>query len=123
MVKVKSYELESSKDLEQAERKINKQLAKAFATAPSVKLFKSGDEVVYSVQGLPVASGKKVMDAVEKLVRQEVGYRRGRPSGEPTHQVKVRVRQSRYDLLLKAAKKKGVTPSRLAGQIVEEHIV
>lgn len=123
MSKVEFYELESATDLKRVEQKINKELATAFApAAPAVKLFFSKGEVVYSIQGLPVAGGKKVMDAVEKLVREEVGYRRGRPAGEPTHQVKTRVRETAYRALVKAAKKHGVSPSYLAREILEVNI-
>ena len=87
-----------------------------------VRLFFSNDEVVYSVQALPVAGGRKIMDSVEKLVREEVGYRRGRPAGEPTRQLKTRIRETKYQALVKEARKKGVSPSRLAHKILEANI-
>lgn len=121
-MKVTFYELESSKSLKQAEEGINQALAKSFTAAPIVKLFRAGEEVVYSVQGLPVVGGKKMMDALERILRQVIGHQRGRPAGEPTHQVKVRVRESRYRQLIRAAKRQGVSPSHLAGKIVEENI-
>lgn len=122
MVKVRFFELESSKDLQETEKRINHQLGKAHKAAPTVKLFRAGDELVYSVLGLPVSGGKRMMDALDRVVREELGFQRGRPAGEPTHQVKVRVRESRYRILLKKARKQGVSASHLAGKIVEESI-
>ena len=123
MSKVEFFELRSTKALKLIERRINAELKKAFAPAsPTVKLFQSNKEIVYSIGALPVSGSKKVLDAVEKIVRKGVGDRRGRPVGEPTHQVKARLRETKYRALVKAAKKKGVSPSRLALNILETHI-
>lgn len=60
-----------------------KPCAKPLVRRRTVKLFCSGKELVYSVQGLPIAGGKKVMDAVEKLVRDEVGVPPGTTCWRP----------------------------------------
>ena len=123
MAKVEFYELETTKELRRVALKINRELSRKFApAAPTVSLHLSGKEVVYSIGVLPVSGGKKVMEFVEKLVRKNVGSRRGRPAGEPTRQVKTRIRETKYQALIKAARRKGVTPSYMAHTILESHI-
>lgn len=123
MSRVKFMELESNSNLRELEKKIAAILGKEGYPGLSVRLFQDQTgNVGYSVQIVASSGGKKALDLVHRLVCDLVGYKRGRPPAEPTHQVKCRIRESTYQRLLAESKKRKTTPSTLLKEWLEKHV-
>ncbi len=114
-MKVQIYELESADDLKLREKVVNQ----ALAGKARVKLFRDQDgRVGYSLHGLDLAAGKRVLLDFHATLARALGWRRGRPRGEPTHQVKFRIPESAYQRLARRAQSRSISPSRLAGELI-----
>jgi len=114
-MKVHIYELESSEDLKLREKIINQ----ALAGKARVKLFRDQNgRVGYSLHGLDLASGKRALLDFHATLARALGWRRGRPKGEPSRQVKFRIPESAYRRLARRAQSRSISPSRLAGELI-----
>jgi hypothetical protein len=51
-------------------------------------------------------------------ITRALGWRRGRPRGEPSRQVKFRIPESAYRRLARRAQSRSISPSRLAGELI-----
>jgi hypothetical protein len=123
MSKAKFYELKRTKDLEELESEVNKELKAEGKGKLAVRLFQTEQgEVGYSIRVIPTGSGRKDLDIVHRVACRVLGYKRGRPRGVPTRQVKVRVPEETYQKLVRQAKRRHVAPSRLAGELLIEKV-
>jgi len=123
MAKVRFYELSPAKELLAIQEKINGQLEAEGYTA-TVKLMRDrSGNVGYSIDGVTPAGGKKILEAIHRIVCAALGCVRGRPRAEePTRQVKCRLPESVYRRLEKAAKKRDMTTSRLLAELATKHV-
>jgi hypothetical protein len=122
MSKVKFLEIQSSPRLRKTEAGINGAIAAAGLIKASVRLFETADgEIGYSVQLVPTAGGKQALERVHRIVCDKLGYRRGRPPGRRTHQVKCRVSETAYERLKQEARRRRTTPSGVLADLVERH--
>ena len=126
MVKVQFCELSRPKGLKETEKRINEALRAQGLAGCEISLFQSQDgKIGYTAkvaQVIPSAGGRKAFDAVHKAVCQALDYRRGRPAGVPTHQVKCRVPEPVYQRLIREAQKRHVTPSSLVSELVARQV-
>jgi hypothetical protein len=121
--RVRFYEPRADRSLLPQERRINLRLRSRGLGSIRVRLFRSGKELGYAIDRLPASAGRQVLEEVYRTVTEVLGRRRGRPPGEPTHQMKLRVRESVFRKLLDEARRKKTTPSGLVGDLVERHVV
>ena len=126
MVTVRHYDLAKPKDLKAIEARIKRELKKQGLAGTDVSLFRTQDgKVGYSArveQVLPAAENRRALELVHRIVCKAIGYKRGRPPGEPTRQVKCRVPARVYRKLVREAKKRSVSPSGLVAELVERQI-
>ena len=121
MSKVRVYELSKAHDLRDLQSRINARLAPV-ARGLRATLVRSTDGAVgYSLQGLPAAGGRALLDATYAVISEELGIRRGRPRSEATHQVKCRVSETAYERLKQEARRRRTTPSGVLADLVERH--
>lgn len=123
MAKVTFHELSSSIDLHAVERVVNTRLADAGFTV-TVRLFRSQQgDVGYSASPIPAAGGKRLLEMVHRTVCVALGYVRGRPRAPvPSHQVKCRLQEPVFKRLESAARKRGISPSRLLAELAARHV-
>lgn len=123
MSKALVYEIKRTKDLENLESEVNKALEAEGKDKLAVRLFQTEQgEVGYSIRVIPTGSGRKDLNIVHRVVCRVLGYKRGRPTGVPTRQVKVRVPEATYQKLVRQAKRRHIVPSRLAGELLTEKV-
>ncbi len=124
MVNVHVYEIRPDPKLAALERRINRRLEAEGVNGASVKLFRTQDgEIGYSAQVsqlLPSAEGRRDLDAIHRAVCEATGYKRGRPPGGRTHQVKCRLGETVYQKVVREAKKRSLTPARFVASLVNE---
>jgi hypothetical protein len=126
MVNVKVLELSRGRELRVIEKRINEDLKRHGLKDASVALFRTDDgEIGYSARVahvLPASGSRKALEVIHRVVCRAIGYKRGRPPGEPSHQVKCRVPEGVYQRLVRAAKKRDVTPSSLLAELAEQEL-
>ncbi len=122
MAKVQFCELSSSKELRCLQSKANREL-KAKGIEASVKVFSDqAGHIGYSISRIPVEGGKKVLEAIHRIVCNVLGVKRGRPAKEPTHQVKCRIPETVYERLKVEAKKRSISTSKLISELASKHV-
>lgn len=123
MSKANFYEFKRTKGLTELETEVNKELAAEDKGKLAVRLFQTEQgEVGYSIRVIPTGNGRKDLDVVHRVVCRVLGYKRGRPTGVPTRQVKVRIPEETYQKLVRQAKHRHAAPSRLAGELLTEKV-
>lgn len=114
-MKVRIHELEPAEDLKLLETNINS----ALAGKARVKLFRDRmGKLGYSLHGIDLASGKQTLLDLHALITRALGWKKGRPRGEPSRQIKLRIPESAYRALARRAATRSISPSRLAGEFV-----
>lgn len=123
---IRILELGGSRSLKPEERRINERLKAAGFRNCRVRLLRTSQgKIGYSANvsaAIPSDGKGRVFETVHRIVCECVGYRRGRPAGVPTHQVKCRIPEGAYRRLVKKARKKRVSPSDLASQFLARQI-
>lgn len=122
MSKVKFLEIRTSAKLRRVEATINGAIADAGVLKAAVRLFETADgEIGYTLQLVPSAGGRQALERIHRIVCERLGYRRGRPPGRRTHQVKCRVSESAFERLRQEARRRRTTPSGVVAELVERH--
>ena len=126
MVAVRVIELSRSSSLKAVESRINGVLRAQGHAGSAVRLFRTQDgQIGYTAtlaQVVPGAGGRKAFDDLHRTISRQLGWRRGRPAGIPTRQVKCRVPEPVYRKLLREARRQHVTPSSLAAELVARQV-
>lgn len=122
MVDVHVYEIRRDRKLAAAEKRINRKIEAEGLKETSVRLFRTRDgEIGYSAQVsrlLPSAEGRRALDVIHRAVCEATGYKRGRPPGGRTHQVKCRLGDTVYQRVVREAKKRSLTPASFVANLV-----
>ena len=123
MSRVRFFELRRNPKLDELERKVRQKLRAQDLKGVAVRLFQDGEERIgYSTQIVATVGGKKILDRVHQIVCEAIGFKRGRPPEEPTHQVKCRIPESAYRALVRESKRRKTTPSTLLREWVVKHV-
>jgi len=122
MSKVRVYELTKAPDLRSLQSRINTRLARVADGLRATLVRSTSGSVGYSLQGVPAAGGRALLDAAYAVISEELGIRRGRPRSEATHQVKCRIPERVYRRLADEARRRKTTPATLVGEIVSRHV-